>query len=366
MSSNSNPPDALGLSLAKLFADYPPSQPAGLLGLSNFVAGTQAFPSGNWGGPLASSTSTRSRADWNARFKHWEKPASVSEEGTIGRAQDHVLEALKGNAWLIEQGVTLSQQGSYYNNTNVRLEADIDLRLNHPSLKVVFAEGVHVPSANSVLAYTDAALTSDQLFGKLRHELVTDLRRKFGKRNVDAGKKAIRITGITGSRAEVDVVPTIGLHHVAWSATEGRYNTTKGIAIFDTDGGWIFNFPEQHYVNGVAKRSRTACRFKRVVRTFKRLRADLPNPDSFHVPSFLVECLVYVVEDGYFTVESDDRYSRIRRIALRMQAILRDETVCPGLLEINEAKWLFHPSQGWTRTDALNFADAVVAHLGVH
>jgi hypothetical protein len=38
------------------------------------------------------------------------------------------------------------------------------------------------------------------------------------------------------------------------------------------------------------------------------------------VPSFLIECLTYAVGDGYFLVETDDRYDRANRILQRMWA----------------------------------------------
>ena len=52
------------------------------------------------------------------------------------------------------------------------------------------------------------------------------------------------------------------------------------------------NFPEIHRQNGIAKRARTACRFKKVVRCLKSMRdlfvahGHLGEKD---VPSFLIE-----------------------------------------------------------------------------
>lgn len=200
----------------------------------------------------------------------------------------------------------------------------------------------------------------------MRTELMANLVQRFGQQNVVAGQKAMRIKGITGSRAEVDVLPAIRLHHILWRVDLLRYETLEGIAFLAQDGRWTLNFPEQHHINGIAKRARTSHRFKKIVRIFKRMRSDLKEREllTATVPSFLVECLVYLVEDAYFTVEADDRYERVRRVARRLQAQLRNSQTVTQMTEINDIKPLFHTNQGWTHHDAQTFVDAVVAQLG--
>ena len=62
----------------------------------------------------------RSRASWNDRLSHWEKPASDSEEAIIERAANSVRTLIAKNSRLCNEGVSIEPQGSYYNNTNVR------------------------------------------------------------------------------------------------------------------------------------------------------------------------------------------------------------------------------------------------------
>ena len=216
-----------------------------------------------------------------------------------------------------------------------------------------------------MLSYGDYGLTFGQIFTSMRAEMTSELARKFGAANIVPGKKAIRIKGITGSRAEVDLVPAVKLHYVEWYPHLNRYNVTEGVAIFSTESRWTLNFPEQHSANGVIKRGATSHRFKRIVRVFKRLRADMMERGllAVKVPSFLVECLVYIVENEYFLVESDDGYDRVRRVALRMQELL-NSPAATSLREINGIKLLFHSSEAWTLADARTFVNAVVIHLG--
>ena len=135
----------------------------------------------------------------------------------------------------------------------------------------------------------------------------------------------------------------------------GGYGTLKGVAILSSSEQWTINFPEQHSANGIAKRARTAHRFKRVVRVFKRLRSYMEQRDQLpaKAPCFLVECLVYAVEDRYFLVSTDDRYGRVRRIAHRIQEILGDRVKVDAMTGINEIKPLFHPTPGWKHADAV-------------
>lgn len=310
--------------------------------------------------------SYRRRNEWNTRFQHWERPASVTEEGTIERAERNVRLALADNHWLNDEGVVIRPQGSYHNNTNVRVEADIDLRAVHPAAKVEYHENVVQSAARDILRYASAGLTDAQVFSRMRSELFANLGRKFGYLNVDIGRKALRIKGITGSRAEVDVVPVVNYHFVQWNSALNRYSLFEGVAIYSTDGRWTINFPEQHYANGVAKNDRTSRRFKRIVRIFKRLRADMELRGLLliEVPSFLVECLVYAVEDEYFLVESDDAYHRVLRVARQMKALLESEATAAHLTEVNEIKILFHVNQSWGRETATAFVSAVLTHLG--
>jgi hypothetical protein len=255
---------------------------------------------------------------------------------------------------------------SYFNRTNVRTEADIDLRAVHPLLKIEYGDNVHIPSASSLLSYSDAGMTYAQIFTGLRGSLVTDLERAFGKDNVNPGNKAIRVKGVLGSRAEIDIVPSVVLHYVEWLPVQEQYLTVKGVAILgEDDGKWTLNFPEQHAANGRLKRLRTNHRFKRLVRIFKRLQGDMVSAGvhDARVPSFLIECLVYAVEDEHFLVETDDYYDRVRRIVHRMRVLLLNEDK-KRMLEINDHKFLFHPQQGWTHAQALAFVNVAISHLG--
>src|SRR3989442_12398141 len=91
---------------------------------------------------LEALAQSRTRQSWNDRLAHWERPASDSEEGMIERAAAMVRQVMSGNNWFSSEAVENAPQGSYYNNTNVRQESDIDLRAVHRDIFIQHAPGV--------------------------------------------------------------------------------------------------------------------------------------------------------------------------------------------------------------------------------
>lgn len=312
-------------------------------------------------------TKGRTRQSWNDRLERWERPASESEEATIGRAADMVRRVMAGNKWFAAHRVQIAPQGSYHNNTNVRQEADMDLRAVHPDIFIEYAPNVHVPAAYASLGYYDMGRTYHDMAAQMRTEIASELAAKFGILSVDSsGGKAIRLKGITGSRAELDIVPCFTLHHVVWEPITAQYFTFKGIAILSNSGTWTLNYPDQHHANGIAKRARTQLRFKKNVRMLKRLRDELVESEIIkkgEVPSFLVECLVYGVEDISFLVETDDRYDRLQRIVRRIHEQLNDASWSSAAAEINGIKPLFGSRQPWTFDGAMRFTAAAWTRL---
>src|SRR5205823_14935730 len=108
---------------------------------------------------------------------------------------------------------------------------------------------------------------------------------------VTRGHKASAIHENT-YRVDADAVPTFE-HRRCYLATDGKYYFHRGVQLFSDAGDKINNWPQQHYDNGVAKRSRTQLRFKKMVRILKNLRNEMQSdgiPQANNVASFLIEC----------------------------------------------------------------------------
>jgi hypothetical protein len=274
---------------------------------------------------------------------------------------------MSADPWFVAERVQIEPQGSYYNNTNVRNESDIDLRAVHPDVYVQYEPGVRESDADRAFGYRSTGKTYIDSSARLRRQIAMQLGSRFGAHNIDAsGRKAIRVNGIPGSRAAVDIAPCFVLDRIGWNALTSSFGRVKGIAILSTDGSWTFSFPDQHHANGIAKRARTGLRFKKIVRMAKRLRDELAQQGVIRakeVPSFLVECLVYGVEDKAFLIESDDRYDRLRRVMSRINAQLHDTAWCNSATDITELVNLFGNDKPWTAASARQFAHAALQRL---
>lgn len=311
----------------------------------------------------AAIAQARTRSSWNDRLWHWERPASDSEEAKIQRAANAARQVVGGNSTLLAEAVQIRPQGSYFNNTNVRLEADMDLRVQLPDIITVYAQDVDPVRADRVEGYVPTGRSTQTITDTVRDALAADCRRRFGAANVTVGKKAVTVDGLSGSRADVDLVPAFHAHHI-YNDGAGGYVRHEGVTIVSADGSRTHNFPEQHHTNGKAKRISTRHRFKKVVRMLKRLNYELTEQGAIpkRVPSFLVECLVYVVEDFHF-LQVEDRYTRLVRVLRRIRAKLSDAAWVATATEVNEIKFLFNPAQAWSLADARGFVDAALARL---
>lgn len=301
--------------------------------------------------------------EWNERLARWSKPASDTEEAMIERAAGMVRRVIGQNSWLTDSGVEVVPQGSYFNNTNVRTMADMDLCVRHPLIKMEYRDGLVPAAVDRDLNYSDGPNISD-VFARMRREIGGALVKEFGQRNVAAGGKAFTVSGVPGSRSDIDVVPAMRLHVVRnGGSLLFPYAVTEGVIIRPEAGPDIYNFPKLHHDNGKAKRRATQLRFKKVVRQMKSMRDDLVERGALRpkqVPSFLVECLVYLVDDADFCVD-EEHHPRLRRILERCWAILASSP--ENLFEINGQKLLFGAHQPWSVQDAQAFLKAAYSRI---
>lgn len=312
-------------------------------------------------------------AEWEARLALWEQPASDSEEETIERAARMVRDALATNPWFARERVITAAQGSYFNNTNVRRQSDMDIRVVHPAIVTLRSQsiaGTGITEAN--FDYTDLPWTNGQIAAELRRQVELTLNRYFGAGSVNPGKKALRLPAVPGSRAPIDVVPALNHHFICHLEPETpgaqpKIGPVQGVYIIGTDGSEIRNYPEHHHRHGKAKRDRTGHRFKKIVRTVKSLRDELVEAGligSKELPSFLIECLVYLVEDDFF-IQNETRLPRLRRILTRLDTLLADANWVTTAVEINHAKPLFYPAQPWNIEAVRACVKICIMRLGV-
>lgn len=297
--------------------------------------------------------------DWHETFKRWAAPPSQTEEQKGKRAADMIRDALRNSSALNNADFSVYATGSYRNNTNVRLDSDIDVGVvltncffhNLPEIGLTPA---HLGLGSAAYGYHE-----------FRSDVENALQAKFGS-GMSTGDKAFNIHANT-YRLDADVAvfcqyrkysgqrnPDGTLHYLEGAELRPNGNRNKRIV----------NWHQQHYENGVAKNNSTGRRFKRVTRILKRLRNDMKQEGTSGqqqaaqlMSSFLIESLAFnVPDDRYYKVEGG-YYEDIREaIAYLWNATRQNGTgTYMNFFEVNNIKPLFSEGQPWAVSEVHDF-----------
>lgn len=271
-------------------------------------------------------------AERNELLATWKNPPSDAEEQRAENACRIVTNSIKKSPDLAKWDIEVFIQGSYKNNTNVRLHSDVDIcvRLNDNfTTDYKFSPGRSDTSEGIVAAtYTYAQFKND-----LQRALIT----AFGASNVKRGNKAFNISE-NSYRVTADVVPCL-LHRRYDSS--GIY--TAGTSLWADNGStWIHNFPKQHHANGVGKNNETTGFFKDTVRIMKNLRNKMDEQDCASakpIASFFNECLVWNTPNA--TLMYPTWSETIRETLLHLWENLESDAKCGEWGQVNELLYLF-------------------------
>ena len=293
--------------------------------------------------------------NWESVFQAWSKPASDSEEDRYQRTERMIRAALKSLEAFSGRSYTVFTQGSYRNNTNVRLESDVDIVVR--SDDVLFSDRDALPAGTTD---TDLGLGPGPYgYAQFKDDVQAALVATFGAGAVVRGNKAIRVRA-SSVRVNADVVAAF--EH-RWYRSNRSY--LSGIEVRSDTGEQVINWPDQHYESGVSKNLATSRRFKATVRILKRLRNRMVDEGievASPIPSFLIECLVWNVPAGSFghtTYTADVRSA----LATTFNATLTD-AACSEWLEVSQLKYLFGSTKPWTRQQAHSFLSRAWDYLG--
>lgn len=296
------------------------------------------------------------------KLVRYSKPSSDNERDKQDRAERMVRDAIGRWAADLGLGVSYVPKGSYANNTNVKLDSDVDIAVVHGNgLYYYDDKGLREEDRSSRTGATQPLFKG----AAFRSELERVLRAKFGSACDATGKTAVEIAENTG-RVKADVVPSFEhRRYVYGSAGDVRFY--RGHIVFRTDGTSIINYPSQQYENGVAKNKRTGMRYKQLVRILKRLENDLVAAGEIgDLPSYFMECLVYCVPDDSFG------HSEHAPLTDDLKAVLTyiwNRTAPDGeatnWYEPNGIKKLFATGQPWTMGDARQLTQKAWSHLGL-
>ena len=133
-------------------------------------------------------------------LNNWRNPPSDTEEEQLSNAERMVRDAIKDDSFLRKVNVRIFGQGSYANDTNVRLNSDIDINVQYQD-----AFYFHLPpnTNTSQFGLPPPVFYSAKAF---KNDVQNALINKFG-RDVTRKNKCVVIEGNT-YRIGADVVPT--------------------------------------------------------------------------------------------------------------------------------------------------------------
>lgn len=277
-------------------------------------------------------------------LRNWTKPPSDSEQTKLENSERMVRDAIREDEKLRKISTETFGQGSYANDTNVRLNSDIDINVR-------YTDGFYFDLPKDT---TESDLGLDRLpaagytFDEFKNDVENALVKKFSRDEVKRKDKCLTILG-NSNRIQTDVVPT-------WNYR--RYNKDGTYILgakFIPDSSFIgtVNFPKQHIQNAINKNTNTYRRFKRLTRLHRKLRYKMIDDGekvSDNITSFLLECLVWNVPNRIMN-DYDNWTDRLRESIIYIYNQTKKEETCKDWGEVSELLYLFYNGRKWSRTD---------------
>ncbi|ADD41702.1 nucleotidyltransferase domain-containing protein [Stackebrandtia nassauensis] len=290
------------------------------------------------------------------KLSGWTAPSSVTEKEKQDRTERLIKRAMEKHEPLSESKWRVFAKGSYANNTNVKLDSDVDIAVE--CTDCFYSDGDSGESDDTG-PYSGIWTPS-----KFRTEVQAALEAEFAGRVDCSGSTAFRVNP-NSSSVDADVVPCFSYRYYY---SPGNFR--EGTKVFKKDGSSLVNYPKQQLDIGRDKNNRTGHAYKKAVRIMKRVENAMVEEDKYkEVPSYLVECLVYNCPDDVLLRST--WVDTIRGVIAHIYNELGGEEPFDDSLrwcEPNDIKYLFHHSQPWGRNDgrrfARGFADAAWDYLG--
>jgi hypothetical protein len=297
-------------------------------------------------------------------LRSWTKKSSDNEEARRDRTEREVRAAFANSSRLAGVPLKIYVKGSYANNTNVRLDYDVDVAVEYRGMYYIDATGAEADVRKAAFAAPDYGGPYGGVQGasKFKADVEHALSQHFGSSAIERGNLSLRVRE-RKTTLPADIVPCFTYRYVHGRDWRRQPLYHEGTRLYPDQGPYIHNWPQQQYDRGVAKNLATGRRYKRLVRALKRLENKLVVAETIApLPSFFMECLVYNVPNGKFghlTYAAD-----MRAVLACIFNSTLDDAQCERWLEASERKWLFGHGQSWTQRQAHQLADAAWDYLG--
>jgi len=306
--------------------------------------------------------------NWHETFSHWAEAPSETEESKAERAARMVREALRDADAMRGRDFDIIAIGSYRNNTNVRAGRDVDLAAVLSS-----AQWSEFPADGSVTRETLRLTDASYALPEFRNDIGRALRERFGGNDVGRGR--ISLTVDEGSaRLSADVTPyLIHRRYTGRLFSDGQWENHVGVETRPAGEPTrrIIQWPEQHYVAGVAKNQATNRRYKRIVRILKCLRDQIAADGTvaaqsiaMRTKSCFIEHSVFNVPNGDFDQSEGTYYNDARAAVAYLWRAARDPAQTAALVEVSMMQPLFRADEQWTAKLLEDFMFVAWQHVG--
>jgi len=227
----------------------------------------------------------------------WAKQGSVTQSSTTYNTIKNALE--DPDATYTSRDFTVFLQGSYGNDTNIWAESDVDVVMRYND---AFFHDLDELSEPEKTAFRQTHPDGTYSYSDFKAHVKQALDDAFPG-DVTVSKRTIKVKA-NGNRRSADVLVAFKFRRYHRFRAVGDEDYDEGIALFNSDGQMISNYPKYHSANCTSKHQATESVFKSVVRIFKNLRSKLVDDrkiESASAPSYFVEGLIYNVPNDRFT-----------------------------------------------------------------
>ncbi len=279
----------------------------------------------------------------------WRKPASETEEQKISNAISMIKDAINAHDSLKNKDIEFIVQGSYGNNTNIKLDSDIDVC-------VMLKDTFYFEFREGVKKEEYGIIDGTNSFSDYKKLIIEALIKKFGVEHITVGNKSIKIKSNT-YRVQADVIPAFQFRNYKNDTENKAGNFIEGIKFFSSTSDSIINYPKVHILNGINKNTNTARKFKRTVRLYKRIKNKMiedgkPVPNG--ITSFLIEGLLWNTPNDTFA--STASWNEIlKNSIIFLYNKTKEDSTCKEWGEVSEHFYLIHSGRKWTRNDINTF-----------
>jgi hypothetical protein len=299
--------------------------------------------------------------DWEATLRSWKDPPSNNEDAKRNKTEAEIKKALAGSSRLQDVQYRVYAKGSYANNTNVRLDYDVDIAVECTEFSYHDVEG----GAQAKKDQIDASFSPyAKPYGPkdFKADVEAALVDSYGRTAVTRGNMALRVRE-KKTTLPADVVPCCIYFLVSDIDSRGNLTSRRGTRLHPDKGFYINNWPQQQYDQGVAKNEATGHRYKFMVRALKHLENELVIQGLLkELPSFFLECLVFNASNDAF--QHNTYVSDMREVLRQIFNSTPNEVQCTKWVEANYMKYLFYSNQPWTYQQAHTLAEKAWDYMG--